>query len=1265
MAIVPKKIIYDVAIKSTSHTRSYKKPPEVFTSDLHSVQFRFNLLDVEVAELNEGAAVSTIEITTRDGSFFQYVGETSLDGTTVVYDMKEAEGNHAGLAKIQLILKLGISEFTSDEYEFNIKNGLRTSVPVEIYVQNWDTLTAQANAYLTQMANDIQEFDVALETGVLATNIAAKLTELSTTFAPDLVALKSDMVKAKADILLNNRGLGTTYVTLVALQAAFPTGDTYDHIVSANGHRYFWNGSAWTDGGIYQAIELADGSVLDKHVGSITSRKITDERFIDLSKAYGMSGHTGTPVITPSSISYVDAGRTVGNSGYTKLQVPIHQDQTLSATVTITPPVGAVSANVFQFTVYAYQAGVLKWLIATRTLSVGVNAVSIPLDYDAIKATMDTNGYDEIRILLWNQAPTVDAGTTVVLTNFKQTNTAGNVITQNIQDNLTRLSRTVSDNTATLGTVKTEVEGARGGYSNIDTRMDKIADGTDITKLAASKITDLTAEKILTVGGLDLSATYVGGTGSTVHSISAKSLDYSFPFKDGTSNGGYTKTGFAVVQDQTITADITVTLPQGAVASNAITLGIYYARNGTIVASAASVVIQPTTTSVSLALNYNTIKAAILANTYDPNLMVIVWNQGTMDAGTRILISNVKQIDSLGTEISFSVSESVARVSKSVVDLGVDLNSKLYNKAFAFLTNTKDFMSIETRSWFSVASYTVLNGLYTIWWTADNPGIRMNIPNDWVQSDHSEPLYIRFRARVLEGPGSGALKFTAINKNVKTVEVQKTLSLTYDWQDFTIPFRFNQAPSDGVWDGVYALLQIKTGNTALKIQVDNPIIYSPVGNSPVKSVLNQIAYKENNPEITNSLLKGQLPKFDVAYITPVPVTGYHNVTPVDSVVADGQVIDKVSYYAPLGAKTVTFTVGYIDQYSLLVTISTFSLLSSAGYNEYVPITPVSVPAGARLFMDISQFNVLYDSNDPLQYIKHSPVFIQEESTTYNSGGYSGMTFYESTHMIPFAYTVRSKTLNERMSEAEVALDLTGGATEVVTPSSILRNPDGVKYSLMVDATGVLKAVSHAASKVFVMGNSLTLGFSSFGMAASDPDHDWYHYVKEELTIYKPTLAMTRIAASPWEGGVSGAERLAYLNGTVAPALATDTDLIIIQLGDNVNTAEKQATFGVDAIALVQWLRNRCPNARILWVNGWYGYTFCFPLIQIACDTRGAEVVDIRPLATDSANKSALGNQWTQDYITYNTIVSEGVASHPGNTGMARIAQEIISVLDID
>ncbi|MEH7246457.1 GDSL-type esterase/lipase family protein [Neobacillus niacini] len=53
------------------------------------------------------------------------------------------------------------------------------------------------------------------------------------------------------------------YATVAALQTAFPTGNTNVYVVSADGKWYYWNGSAWTAGGTYQATGIERKSVTD------------------------------------------------------------------------------------------------------------------------------------------------------------------------------------------------------------------------------------------------------------------------------------------------------------------------------------------------------------------------------------------------------------------------------------------------------------------------------------------------------------------------------------------------------------------------------------------------------------------------------------------------------------------------------------------------------------------------------------------------------------------------------------------------------------------------------------------------------------------------------------------------------------------------------------------------------------------------------------------------------------------------------------------
>lgn len=109
--------------------------------------------------------------------------------------------------------------------------------------------------------------------------LKARLDSEKSTIDQSLDSLGQQLAQAEAQIDLLNRGLGETFAVLVDLQTAYPTGDTKDHIVGADGHRYFWNETtvAWEDGGAYQAVELTDGIVsLPKLNSDIASFTETD-----------------------------------------------------------------------------------------------------------------------------------------------------------------------------------------------------------------------------------------------------------------------------------------------------------------------------------------------------------------------------------------------------------------------------------------------------------------------------------------------------------------------------------------------------------------------------------------------------------------------------------------------------------------------------------------------------------------------------------------------------------------------------------------------------------------------------------------------------------------------------------------------------------------------------------------------------------------------------------------------------------------------------
>lgn len=163
----PKIIPYTVKLRSVVPEKTFIKPPVVYTNDLRSAEFQFKITDMDASELLTATAKTMLYM--RDGSFFQNPStDVSRVGNVFSYLLKENEGNHAGIAKIQLVVYFneGLANeqnFPTQLYEFEIINGLETKVAQEVMIYDWTTLTRDARAYIDEfVANEIlreAEFD--------------------------------------------------------------------------------------------------------------------------------------------------------------------------------------------------------------------------------------------------------------------------------------------------------------------------------------------------------------------------------------------------------------------------------------------------------------------------------------------------------------------------------------------------------------------------------------------------------------------------------------------------------------------------------------------------------------------------------------------------------------------------------------------------------------------------------------------------------------------------------------------------------------------------------------------------------------------------------------------------------------------------------------------------------------------------------------------------------------------------------------------------
>lgn len=219
-------------------------------------------------------------------------------------------------------------------------------------------------------------------------------------------------------------------------------------------------------------------------------------------------------------------------------------------------------------------------------------------------------------------------------------------------------------------------------------------------------------------------------------------------------------------------------------------------------------------------------------------------------------------------------------------------------------------------------------------------------------------------------------------------------------------------------------------------------------------------------------------------------------------------------------------------------------------------------------------------------------------------------------------------------------------------------PDGKKYRLQVAKDGSLIGIPIIPNKTLFIGNSLLLGWGDFGMCAQDSQHDYYHYVTDYIMKSKETAQFQKISGTDYESATDDAAYNGWVQNTLDAALAEDTDLILVQLGDNVNTEEKAAYFAGSCKRLLVYLRSQCERAIVCWVGMWYGSDQRKQILLDACKETGCAFIDISDLAVVE-NQGKIGDTiYKTDGST--VVVSDGgVASHPSNKGMRLIANRIL------
>lgn len=296
---------------------------------------------------------------------------------------------------------------------------------------------------------------------------------------------------------------------------------------------------------------------------------------------------------------------------------------------------------------------------------------------------------------------------------------------------------------------------------------------------------------------------------------------------------------------------------------------------------------------------------------------------------------------------------------------------------------------------------------------------------------------------------------------------------------------------------------------------------------------------------------------------------------------------------------------------------------------------------------------------------------------------------------------------------ETISNLQGDTLRLIGQDVVLTSSGGIKYTLNVSDSGSITTNRLYPKHSLFIGNSLLLGNEEFGMNATNKTKDYFNIVKNRIVekVYN-NYTFKRISGVTFEGATRLEDSNNWINNTLLPELSPKLDLVVIQLGDNVNTSEKKIIFKNSCISLISNIKRIAPKATIAWVYGWYEDNDNKTVIQNAIRQYGGVYIEIGDINI-STNQSKIGTVITYDTvksqsITYDTLkiissnqleitftvdgnqytssinvnsynnnsgtktvnwkgyekitVDSGIASHPNDSGFQAIAERIIEKL---
>ncbi len=205
------------------------------------------------------------------------------------------------------------------------------------------------------------------------------------------------------------------------------------------------------------------------------------------------------------------------------------------------------------------------------------------------------------------------------------------------------------------------------------------------------------------------------------------------------------------------------------------------------------------------------------------------------------------------------------------------------------------------------------------------------------------------------------------------------------------------------------------------------------------------------------------------------------------------------------------------------------------------------------------------------------------------------------------------------------------------------------------------ALNNGTYNILAIGNSITLHpvcsywWGSWGMAASSADKDYVHQVQAGLQQSYANVNLDILSVQSWEASSARSRQLSKFDSK----LANSYDLVIIQLGENVNN---MSTFKRDFNNLVSYVKTAQPNAKVVIVGDyWYRSGRDAAKMDVAAK-QGCAFADISSIRGDRSYRAARGDKVLGDDGKLHTVTNAAVIKHPNDAGMKFIADKILEAI---